>query len=319
MLTINTNDIFYKAELFIDEQLKDTRSVISKAKNDIDNFDISELGRTEQKVIKHIQKDFKRFLLQTPIEHQRFINSWKKTKPKMFYDEKIAGNDKTTLFGKAIKKALRYTDFRAEKCVEYSKIIGIKTCPYCNAMLVINISDEKARYQLDHFYPKSRYPYLSISFFNLIPSCNNCNHIKRDKDVTLDNNFHLYSDKPAQEIFKFSLDRVNIIRNLIGIKENDLKVNFTYTDKKYEEFVKNHDNIFHIQKIYDTQNDIAHEMLWKTQAYNKTNIKELGTLLHISENEVKRMIVGNYTDFHEIHKRPLSKYMQDIAKDLELI
>lgn len=37
----------------------------------------------------------------------------------------------------------------------------------------------KGLFQFDHFYDKSDYPYLSMSLYNLIPSCSSCNHQKR--------------------------------------------------------------------------------------------------------------------------------------------
>lgn len=319
MVTINIKDIFSKAESFVDNQLKDPTSVISKVKNDVLNFDATEFENIhEKKIINHIKKDFKKFLLQTPKEQQDFINSWIIKKPNLFYDYTIPGNDKSTLFGKSMKKTFRYTEFRAENCIDFSKIINIRTCPYCNAMLAINVG-KKARYQIDHFFPKSRYPYLSISLFNLIPSCNNCNHIKGDKDVTLDSNFHLYSDKPSEEYFKFKMNSIDIIRNQTGLTRDQIQVDFTNTDVCSKSFAENHNKIFHIQDIYDTQNDIALELLWKSQVYHHLNIENLRILLKIDYTEVKRMIVGNYIDYHDIHKRPLAKYMQDIAKDLNMI
>lgn len=318
MLTIHIDDIQKKMESFVDDELKKPTSVFSKAKKNIDNFDNRNLDRLQKKVIDHIKKDFKKFLLQKPTQHQTFINQWKAKKSNLFYDTNIIGNDRTTEFGKNILKALNYKKLRNDLCVDISKIINIKTCPYCNAMLTINVG-KIARYQLDHFYPKSLYPYLSISLFNLIPSCNNCNHLKLDKDVNLKENFHLYSDKPSMEVFKFSLDDADTIRYLSGINEEDLNVHFTFTDAQHKGLVEKHNKIFHIQHIYDTQNDIALDMIWRYQANNNVNIEELSKLLKISENEVKRMLVGNYIDYHDIHKRPLSKYMQDIAKDLKLL
>ncbi len=43
MLTINLNDIFNKMESFVDEQLKNPKSVISKVRNDILSFDTNGL------------------------------------------------------------------------------------------------------------------------------------------------------------------------------------------------------------------------------------------------------------------------------------
>lgn len=54
--------------------------------------------------------------------------------------------------------------------------LGVKVCPYCNRMYTITLFGEnKIRPDFDHFYPKSKYPYLSVSLFNLIPSCSMCN------------------------------------------------------------------------------------------------------------------------------------------------
>lgn len=68
--------------------------------------------------------------------------------------------------------------------------LEISICPYCNRQYITTASKvfddgtEKwvARPQLDHFYPKSKYPFLSCSFFNLIPSCPTCNMGKNDKE-----------------------------------------------------------------------------------------------------------------------------------------
>lgn len=60
--------------------------------------------------------------------------------------------------------------------------LGVKVCPYCNRMYTTTLfGEEKMRPDFDHFYPKSKYPYLAVSLFNLIPSCSMCNKKKGDK------------------------------------------------------------------------------------------------------------------------------------------
>ena len=39
----------------------------------------------------------------------------------------------------------------------------------------------------------------------------------------------------------------------------------------------------------------------------------------ITEQMIKRFILGNYTEEQEIHKRPFAKFMQDIGKEVGLI
>lgn len=89
---------------------------------------------------------------------------------------------------KSLLLAFGYENFTNSKkewnAYEYCKALGINVCPYCNENFILTIGSGKERAirpQLDHFYPKDLYPYLSCSIFNLIPSCGNCNHIKSDK------------------------------------------------------------------------------------------------------------------------------------------
>jgi hypothetical protein len=68
--------------------------------------------------------------------------------------------------------------------------MSLKYCPYCNADTVYAFrKDNKNRTKvvsaLDHFYPKSKYPYLALSLYNLIPACSRCNsQMKGGADMT---------------------------------------------------------------------------------------------------------------------------------------
>ena len=55
----------------------------------------------------------------------------------------------------------------------------VRVCPYCNRMYTTTLYGKNGvRPDFDHFYPQSIYPYLAVSLFNLIPSCNICNKAK---------------------------------------------------------------------------------------------------------------------------------------------
>ena len=61
----------------------------------------------------------------------------------------------------------------------------LRICPYCHTShLNFHVDASKdMRPPLDHFYPRSRYPYLGTSLYNLIPSCYQCNSsVKGSKD-----------------------------------------------------------------------------------------------------------------------------------------
>ncbi|MDC7871105.1 hypothetical protein TH60_16555 [Pantoea ananatis] len=52
-----------------------------------------------------------------------------------------------------------------------------RICPYCHLHHVNYHIDSKLtmRPPLDHFYPQSVYPWLAVSLYNLVPSCDQCN------------------------------------------------------------------------------------------------------------------------------------------------
>lgn len=81
-------------------------------------------------------------------------------------------------------------------------------CPYCQQAMAFTIhrdSDGKAfRPTLDHFYPKSQYPYLSLSLYNLIPCCHTCNSsLKGQTDFFMREHLHPFED---EEIVRYGCD-----------------------------------------------------------------------------------------------------------------
>lgn len=58
---------------------------------------------------------------------------------------------------------------------------SLKYCPYCNADTVYAFEKNNTKKPrkvvsaLDHFYPKSQYPFLALSLYNLVPVCSRCN------------------------------------------------------------------------------------------------------------------------------------------------
>lgn len=73
------------------------------------------------------------------------------------------------------KREKEYKKWNAYKLCQKSKYI---LCPYCQqnfAFTVLGEGQGSFRPTLDHFFPKSIYPYLSLSLYNLVPSCYVCN------------------------------------------------------------------------------------------------------------------------------------------------
>ena len=64
---------------------------------------------------------------------------------------------------------------------DFVKNLQIRICPYCGRAYIYRVvkkgekGDVSVKPQLDHFLPKSNYPFLAMNFFNLIPCCTQCN------------------------------------------------------------------------------------------------------------------------------------------------
>ena len=87
-----------------------------------------------------------------------------------------------------LKDLLGYESFYEGKnwnSHELCKALDVGICPYCNRQYIYTVQKQGedsllATAQLDHFFPKDKYPLISFSFYNLIPSCYSCNHTKGD-------------------------------------------------------------------------------------------------------------------------------------------
>jgi len=198
---------------------------------------------------------------------------------------------------------------------ELIRNLKITVCPYCNRTFINNFNKDgkvKRSSQIDHFFPKSskKYPYLALSFFNLIPSCYSCNHSKGSKKI----NLSPYELKSSDEALKFtvSFPKENGGYNLDNI---DLQMDIV------KEFKKNADE-FGLEDLYSNHNDIAREIWLKGKVYSEDRIKDLLASfpdLFDSEKEISQIIMGNHLDEEDLGKRPLSKLTRDIARDVGFI
>jgi len=193
----------------------------------------------------------------------------------------------------------------------FVQTLDLKTCPYCNRnyTFVVNETDGKLRPEIDHFYPKSIYPFLAMSFFNLIPSCPICNHTKSSKvKKDLDNPYDI-----KEGVYRFTYRPKNIEFSVVE-KE---KYNF---DSFEIELKGNESNIelFKLEELYKQHKDIVLELLIKKAYYPQSYIKELSKF-GFSQDEIYRYLFSNYNQDEDLHKRPLSKLVRDISEELGLL
>ncbi len=277
--------------------------------------------------IKLVIKDYDQILVATPAEMNTYITKFDTILPRTLLHQKIPF--KKIKFYEAVVSAMRYEDLRAKEFLIFLGKKQFNTCIYCNAQLAIVVTQKikekgkiktvrRANLELDHFHPKSKHPFLSTTFYNLFPVCGNCNRHKSSLPAL----FNLYTENDSEvDAFTFSLDNKSVTKYWRTKNHRDLKVIFDTTNGDVN-LLENHNSLFAIQGIYDTQTDLAEEIIHKATAYSEAYKKHLtSTFKKIFPDEalVKRLVLGNYINEEDIHKRPMSKFTQDIARQMKLL
>jgi hypothetical protein len=204
---------------------------------------------------------------------------------------------------------------------EYTMKLGVTVCPYCNRNYIHTVTKDSGstRAELDHFYPKSLYPFLSISLYNLIPSCHVCNsNLKGAKNFFKNQHLHPFENKYQNEM-KFKLDFEDAEIKNIYPNLNQFNIDFELNNKLNEfgvTMINNSIETFKTKELYNYHKDIAQEIIFKTIYYNETKreelIKILGKNSGIDENFIDRVVYGNYIQQNDFGKRPLAKFTSDI-------
>lgn len=196
--------------------------------------------------------------------------------------------------------------------------INIDTCPYCNRNYIYTSKkNKKVKPEIDHFYPKHKYPILGLSYYNLIPSCETCNGFacKHTKDPFTEHIKSPYLINKGDFVISHKIKKISIINPLSG--KSDVDVFF-----KKNPLIEPNLLTFNLENLYELHYDHAIELVIKRNLkYSKKYrdyLKSYSTL-KFSDSEIDRMILGNYALEKEQHKRPLSKMYQDIGKELGLI
>ena len=200
--------------------------------------------------------------------------------------------------------------------LEFIKRINIDTCPYCNRNYIYYLSkSSEIKPQIDHFFPKSIYPSFALSYYNLVPSCQTCNGFgaKEEKDPITEGLVNPYLLSNDNFKFTYKIKSINFINPLA----DKYSIEVLFKNK-----IPGHINVFKLDKLYSEHSDHVLELIIKSKISYSEKYKEYlssYTGFDFNENEIDRMILGNYSKENELHKRPLTKLYQDIGKELKLI
>lgn len=241
---------------------------------------------------------------------------------------------KTNLL-KKLQHCFDYEGFsKSSKPYAILKLLDVSCCPYCNRTYVSTFISKSGRTRatLDHFFSKSKYPYLALSFYNLIPSCYSCNsNLKLDKNFSFNSHMNPYFES-FEGIKTFSIDFQKIK------KKSDQYIAEYYANEKFMKIIlipsitatrkqikKADANIrdFKIEKLYNLHKDHVVELLQKNVVYIKNGYarvlaKQFPQIFNTT-NDVFKLLFDNYVKEKDFNKRPFSRMTRDISKELGLL
>lgn len=283
-------------------------------------------------IARDIKRNLKQIIKGTPKELEVFINGYNANGYQARIYDPIA--EDLTLFGKKIKEIFNYKGFRqSKKAIWLSDISQIKSCSICNTQYTLKTIQDKTTkllFHFDHYFPQSVYPYLSLSYYNLIPCCASCNMSKSNKPFTLSQNIHPYLES-FHDFARFVLDKSSVANFLIDPNKNEemikyeIKIRAKYFGSPlFEDKLKNYLKEFRINEQYTQFKDLAAETYLRSKYYEKPRRREIKSFfqsqnINLSDELINRFILGNYYQDSDLLKRPLAKFTRDLGEEMGLI
>lgn len=251
--------------------------------------------------------------------------------PDILFQLKVHYDKKSKSKKEEIKRELNleglYDIFIDKKCpfkvakIQYNsnvlaKGINIKTCPYCNENTAYTFYYKTNRryrrtFDWDHVIPKKEYPFLAMSFFNLIPACKVCNQLKNNKSIR----FSPHMDFNPDKIYSYFVKGINseFISDPKSLKLM-LRVNKNVNGKA----------ILHAMSVtgtdarISTQLDLVQDILNKKRIYESSYWPALEKFVSGTTNNrlsPEALLFSVYFNHQDYYKRPYSKLTSDLIRN----
>lgn len=210
---------------------------------------------------------------------------------------------------------------------DFYKWMNIEVCPYCNSE-PIGVGEDSdldivVRDQIEHFFPESRYPFLSITLFNMIPVCITCNTNKRAYDTYKDKMVYPYR-------MEFGKDACFFIKyDLNEIYQSDSEFYKHLRLQKVECIIRKHDTT--VVKKDEIKNSIKKlKLVAEYNSHAKNEMKSILTecqsdvsvrakyiqKLGFSRDDVLKRLSGRYINESKV-EYPYRKLREDVLEQIE--
>lgn len=187
--------------------------------------------------------------------------------------------------------------------------LGIKTCPYCNRQFIYSFeANRQERPELDHFYPKATYPMFCLSFYNLIPACHSCNHVKLEDEIGV----NPYRKALKSKFMVVDTDGNKVSRSkMYKLTEKEIRLKLDGTNAEERRNVI----VLGLEDVYSKHGNYVKELIDKSMAYDSHARRALvdsfqGAGYH--PRQVYDFVWGRHLSDAEYEDRPLSKLTKDM-------
>ncbi len=226
-------------------------------------------------------------------------------------------------FKKKINEIFNYESFSKKNGYSFTDILSINICPYCNRNYITTIGNDKSKFvraDIDHFLPKSKYPYLRMSFFNLVPSCVICNrNAKGRKSTSLKKNIHPYLEGFGEDAKFIHVPKT--YKDLIGKGHPDIDLKFDANKIKNKK-IKGNIKIFRLKEQYSIHTNELNHLLALREAFTEKYIDDLikrNSRLNLSKEQAYYYAFGLKYSKLDDENQPLSKFKRDILEHINMI
>lgn len=239
----------------------------------------------------------------------------------------LASRPDKTLLVKIFNYEGVFNDSTKKRAYWLAKKIGRNTCVYCNRQYVFTVErngghnkeDRITRPVFDHWFAKSEHPLLSLSLFNLIPSCTVCNSSAKGRaEFSLNTHIHPYVHRQGHPDITFKVTAATSPK---------LKWEVTIDGKRHRKENKMKEDLA-LDEIYTMHGALeVNDLMEFKQKYPDGYLKQLvDDVLKgvkpkntLNRNDVYRMLFGVEATEDKFLDRPLSKMKYDILRDMGVI
>lgn len=197
----------------------------------------------------------------------------------------------------------KYVD-RDYNAYKYLAELGISVCPYCDDEYLdtIEINDRKRRTsEIDHFFPKNKYPALAMCFYNLTPSGQSCNGLKLEQEIGMSP----YESDIEEMTFLFP--NIPVGAALESLEPDDCKIQF-----HAQRGMLRNVSALALEQRYERHAPEAHRLLTNLQLYNEEKIEEL---VKLGFGTREQIITSNFGPQDPLQKKNAlrQKMLRDIT------